>query len=461
MKIQTSDCIKKINQKVNLAGWVYSRRDHGQLIFIDLRDRSGIIQLVFSPDKKEIHKLANTLRPEWVIIVEGRVKKRPIKMENPKVKTGKIEIDVSNLTILNKSKTPPFELTKNTKEINEETRLKYRYLDLRTDRMKENLRLRYEIVRFMRTYLDQKDFWEIETPILTKSTPEGARDYLVSSRQSLGKFYALPQSPQQFKQILMISGIEKYFQIARCFRDEDPRGDRQPEHTQLDVEMSFISQKDVMQLIEDLIIKMVLIIAPDKKITKKPFPVLTYNEAIQKYKTDRPDLRKDKKNINEFSFVWIIDFPFFEKNKEGKWTFTHNPFSAPIEEDKRKLLIGSFMDVKTTQYDLVLNGCEIGGGSIRSHKKEVIIKVFEILGYSKKEIEENFGHFLECFDYGVPPHGGIALGVDRICTIIQNESSIREVIAFPKTGDGRDLMMRAPSDVKDKQLGELGIKIAK
>jgi aspartyl-tRNA synthetase len=461
MKILNIETTKKIGQKVKLAGWVHARRDHGQIIFIDLRDRSGLVQLVFNPEKPSTYKLADSLRSEYVIACEGRVKKRPKGMENPKIETGEIEIEIEKLEILAKAKTPPFEITKDTKNLDEEIRMKYRYLDLRTERMRKILELRHKVIKFIRDYLNEKGFWEIETPNLTKSTPEGARDYLVPSRQQPGKFYALPQSPQQFKQLLMVAGVEKYFQIARCFRDEDPRGDRQPEHTQLDLEMSFVEQKDVMKLNEELLIALVKEIVPDKKIAQIPFPVMTYEESIKKYQTDRPDLRQNKNDQNELAFCWIIDFPFFEKDKEGKWTFTHNPFSDPMPEDKEKFLQGKIENVRTTQYDIVLNGNEIGGGSLRSHEVQILEKVFEVLGYTKKEIQDRFGHMLKAFEFGVPPHGGIAWGLDRLVMILAGEGSIRETIAFPKTGDGRDLMMGAPSEVDPKQLKELGLKIDK
>jgi aspartyl-tRNA synthetase len=302
---------------------------------------------------------------------------------------------------------------------------------------------------------------EIETPILTKSTPEGARDYIVPSRLNPGKFYALPQSPQQYKQLLMAAGLEKYFQIARCFRDEDPRGDRQPEFTQLDLEMSFVKMEDVMNLTERLLITLVKTLFPEKQIQELPFPRISYQDAMEKYKTDRPDLRSDKSNKNLLAFCWVVDFPFFEKTEEGKWTFTHNPFSAAKPEFSEDLLNKKNVDkILTTQYDVVLNGLEIGGGSIRNHRPESLEKVFEIMGYKMDDIKEKFGHMMEAFKYGAPPHGGIAPGIDRIISILQNEPNIREVIAFPKTGDGRDFMMSAPSEVDKKQLEELHIKVS-
>ncbi|KKQ74642.1 MAG: Aspartyl-tRNA synthetase [Berkelbacteria bacterium GW2011_GWB1_38_5] len=456
-RVLSKEVEQQLDKEVTLFGWVSARRDHGKIIFIDLRDRWGITQIVFD-DKT--YETASKLSAEDVIKVFGTVKKRPEGLVNPKILSGKVEIQAKNLEILAESITPPFEIN-DTSKISEDLRMKYRYLDLRSDRMKNNLKIRSDIIKFIRDRLISEDFLEIETPLLTKSTPEGARDYLVPSRLHAGKFYALPQSPQQFKQLLMVSGVEKYFQIARCLRDEDPRGDRQPEHTQLDMELSFVSQKDVMEISEVLVKEIIKEFCPKKNIQTGSFPVLTYKDAISKYQTDRPDLRKNKNNPDELAFCWIIDFPFFEKDKEEKWTFTHNPFSDPMPEDKEKILNGEIEGIRTTQYDLVLNGEEIGGGSIRSHKTEVLSKVFEILGYEKETINDRFGHMLEAFKYGVPPHGGIAWGLDRLIMIIQNEPSIREVIAFPKTGDGRDLLMNAPSNVDESQLKELNIKISK
>ena len=458
MKTENIKTTEMIGKKVNLAGWVHARRDHGKLIFIDLRDRSGLLQVVFSGN---LHDKADKLRPEYVVAISGEVKKRPEGMDNAKIATGKVEVEAATLEILAEAKTPPFDLTADTKKISEDLRMKYRYLDLRTERMRKILVLRHKTVKFIRDWLDDQGFWEIETPNLAKSTPEGARDYLVPSRQQPGKFYALPQSPQQFKQLLMIAGVEKYFQIARCFRDEDPRGDRQPEHTQLDLEMSFVGQKEVMELNEKLAMAVIEKISPQKKIAKIPFPVITYDEAVKKYKTDRPDLRKNPKDNNELAFCWVIDFPFFKKDKEGQWTFTHNPFSDPVKTDKKKFLKGEIEAIRTTQYDLVLNGQEVAGGSIRSHELKILKKVFAVLGYTTKESEAQFDHLLKAFEYGVPPHGGIAWGLDRLVMILTGEDSIRETIAFPKTGDGRDLLMGAPSTVDDRQLKELKIKVDK
>ena len=452
----------KTGQTIKVAGWVDARRDHGKLIFIDLVDASGILQAVFGPKNKELFELAETLRLNDVVEIEGVVVERPASMINPEMETGKVELSAKTLNILNKAETTPFELNTDGYEVDEEARLKFRYLDLRRSRLQKNIKTRHHIIQFIRNFLTAKDFIEIETPVLTKSTPEGARDYVVPSRAQKRKFYALPQSPQQYKQLLMVAGFEKYFQIARCFRDEDTRGDRQPEFTQLDLEMSFAEKEDVMNLNEELLIKIVENIYPDKKISQIPFPRISHKECTEKYKTDRPDLRKNKDDKNELAFCWVVDFPFFEKNKEGKWTFTHNPFSATAPEHHEMLMEKKDIEkITTIQYDIVLNGFEIGGGSIRNHKPEALKKVLEIIGHEEKDIEENFGHMLGAFTFGAPPHGGIAFGLDRLVAILQNEPNIREVIAFPKTGDGRDLMMNAPSEIQKEQLEELGISVNK
>ena len=340
--------------------------------------------------------------------------------------------------------------------------MKHRYLDIRRSRMGGNLIKRHNLIHLIRNWLSDKGFIEVETPILTKSTPEGARDYVVPSRLYTGKFYALPQSPQQYKQLLMVGGVEKYFQIARCFRDEDTRGDRQPEFTQLDMEMSFVERDDVMDVNEKLLIELVKNLYPEKQIQEIPFPRLSYKEAMEKYNSDRPDLRKDKNNSNLLAFCWVVDFPFFEKTEEGHWTFTHNPFSAPKPEYMELLLKQEkISEILTTQYDVVLNGTEVGGGSIRNHRPDALEAVFEIMGFAKERIKDNFGHMLDALGYGAPPHGGIAWGLDRLIALLNNEPNIREVIAFPKTGDARDLMMESPSELDKKQLKELHLKIEK
>ena len=449
-----------VGQTVDLFGWVATRRDHGKIIFIDLRDRSGIVQVVFTPSSKD-YETASELRSEWVLCVRGKVKARPEKMINLEIETGKVEVEPEEIEVLNKSENPPFPLDTDGYEIGEESRMKYRYLDLRRQRMTKNLMVRHKTSNFIRNWLSEKGFIEVETPILTKSTPEGARDYVVPSRLYSGNFYALPQSPQQYKQLLMVAGLEKYFQIARCFRDEDTRGDRQPEFTQLDMEMSFVKREDVVDLNEKLLIALIKNIYPHKKIQEVPFPRLSYKEAMEKYGTDRPDIRKDKDDIDLLAFCWVVDFPFFEKTDEG-WTFTHNPFSAPKPEHADDLMAKkNIFDILTTQYDVILNGWEIGGGSIRNHNSNALEAVFEIMGFKKERIRENFGHILEALGYGAPPHGGIAWGFDRLVALLNNEPNIREVISFPKTGDARDLMMGSPSELDKKQLKELHLNIEK
>lgn len=457
----SSSVSDRTGQDVLMAGFVHSRRDHGRIIFIDLRDRQGLTQVVFKPDIKECYKMADKLSSEDVIQISGKVSKRPKGMENSKILSGSVEVEAAKLEILSESETLPFEVDKDTKAVSEDKRLKYRYLDIRSQRLKNNIILRHKVVKFIRGFLDEKGFIEIETPILTKSTPEGARDYLVPSRQQPGKFYALPQSPQQYKQLLMVAGIEKYFQIARCFRDEDPRGDRQPEFTQLDLEMSFVSQNDILNLAEELFIKLVKTLLPHKKITKTPFPRLNFRDVMEKYKTDRPDLRRNKKDKDELSFAWILGWPLFSYDKkEKRYDPNHHIFTAPQKADI-KYLDSDPLKVHSWQHDLVLNGQEIGGGSIRITDPEIQKKIFKLVGISEKEAEQKFGHLLEAFKYGVPPHGGIAPGIDRIASILAGEENIREVIAFPKTGDGRDLMMNSPSDVTKEQLEELKIKLTK
>ena len=460
MRSLISEITNKEGEKVALMGWVAVRRDHGKLIFIDLRDRSGVCQLVFIG--KDLYKKADVLRSEWVVRVSGKVNKRPENMVNKEIATGEYEVLVEELEILNEAKTPPFDLGTDGMEVSEEVRMKHRYVDLRRARLQKNLRNRDKAIAFMREFLRERDFVEVETPILSKSTPEGARDYLVPSRLYNGKFYALPQSPQQYKQLLMAAGIERYFQVARCFRDEDTRGDRQPEFTQLDLEMSFTNEEEVMDLIEKMLIALVGELYPQKKIQTVPFPRIKYSEAMEKYKSDKPDLRKDKNDLNLLAFCWVVDFPFFEKTDNGGWTFTHNPFSSPKPEHMEWLMEKKNVgEILTAQYDIVLNGLEVGGGSIRNHRPEALKKVFEIMGFEDERIKANFGHMLEALASGAPPHGGIAPGIDRLIMILENEPNIREVIAFPKTGDGRDLMMDAPSEVSKDQLKELGLEIKK
>ena len=585
MKYRTHTCgqltIKDKGKKVKLAGWVNSRRDHGGLIFLDLRDRYGITQVIFDPKNKKAFTIADSVRDEYVIMVEGKVKARPKETINPKLRTGEIEVAASEIKVLNKSKTPPFEITKRIK-VKEEIRLKYRYLDLRRTRLQRNIILRHKISKYVLDFLDKRGFIYIETPILGKSTPEGARDYLVPSRLHLGKFYALPQSPQQYKQLLMVAGFDKYYQLAKCLRDEDLRGNRQPEFTQIDLEMSFVDEEEMMKLNEELFCDIVKNFTK-KTIIKKPFPRLTYNQAIEKYGTDKPDLRfgmefydvtdivknskfeifaqvlknkgkvkgivapgcagfsrKEMDNLVEFAkkhkasgltwlalkgkkvespvakffseheinrlisemkakegdlllFVagkpkivseslgrlrvyladklklrnpnilapaWIIDFPMFEwSSDEEKWVAFHHPFTLPKSEDLILMKEGKLKEVKSCAYDLVCNDEEIAGGSIRIHDPKLQIKVFKALKLSDAQIQKMFSHMLHAFEYGAPPHGGIAWGFDRLLMLLLDEENIREVIAFPKTQKAEDLMMGVPAKVKEEQLKILNIKI--
>lgn len=452
-----SETIHKTGEAVKVSGWVHVRRDHGKIIFIDLRDRSGILQCVIVPSHKDVYEFGKRLRGEFVVEMAGVVKKRPEKTINPDIPTGEIELEVKELSILNEAKTPPFEINQNTREVSEDIRLKYRYLDLRSERMKKNLEIRAKVVKFIRDFYTDRGFLEVETPILTKGTPEGAREFIVPSRLHPGKFYVLPQSPQQFKQLLMVAGVERYFQIAKCFRDEDQRGDRQPEFTQLDVEMSFSTDVEIRGIYEQCLIELIKKYYPHKKIAQIPFPEMSYDEAMAKYRTDKPDLRKNKNNPDELAFSWTLNFPLFERDKDGQLGSTHHPFTAPVDEDMH-LLEKNPEKVRAQAYDIVLNGCEVGGGSIRIHKKELQHKIFEILGLDEETIRKRFGHLLEAFEYGAPPHGGIAPGIDRLVMLLQNEPNIREVMAFPKTGEAADLMMGAPSEIDDKQLKEVRIK---
>ena len=450
---------KKIGQEVELYGWVDSKRDHKKIIFLDLRDRSGIVQLV---GDERLRKISS----EDVLYIKGLVKTRPEKLVNPKIKTGTIEIEVKKFKLISKARALPIPVNTDGYEIDEETRLTYRYLDLRRPRMIRNLTLRSQITTFIRNFLTEKQFIEVETPILTKTTPEGARDFLVPSRLQKGKFYALPQSPQQYKQLLMVAGIERYFQIARCFRDEDPRADRAyGEFTQLDMEMSFVEREDVMCLTEELFTKMVEKLFPEKHIKQIPWPRLIHKAVMEKYGTDKPDVRQNKNDKDELAFAWTIDFPLFNKQTaddffygsgKAKFAPSHHMFTAPMPQDV-PLLDTYPLKVRGQQYDLVLNGYEVGGGSIRIHDPKIQQKVFDLIGFTDEQ-KAQFQHMLQAFSYGVPPHGGIAPGIDRLLFAILDEPSLREVIAFPASSGGKTAVMNAPSIPQSDQLKELGIE---
>ena len=572
-----------IGQQVALAGWIHRRRDHGGVTFIDLRDRWGLIQVVANPaTSATAHQAAIDARSEWVVQVEGVVRRRPQGMENPALATGEIEVEAQALRVLNPARTPPFPINEET-EVDESVRLKYRYLDLRRARLQRVLELRHRLVKYIRDFLDARGFWEVETPILFKTTPEGARDYLVPSRVHPGQFYALPQSPQQLKQLLMVAGVERYFQIARCFRDEDLRGNRQPEFTQLDLEMSFVEREDVMALVEELFTSLVDKLVPDMHLLAKPWPRLTYAEAMERFGKDSPDIRfgLELKNItdlaqgcgfkvfqsaaasgghvrglnakgcagfsrkdideltayaasfgakglaylaidpsgevrssfsrflsperiqelrerleaepgdlllfvadrppvvyeslarlrthlgdrlglrdpNVLAFCWVVDFPFVTwVEEEKRWDPSHHLFTSPMPEDV-PLLDSDPGKARGQQYDMVLNDLEVGGGSIRIHDRKLQERVFRLIGLEPEVAQERFGHMLEAFEYGTPPHGGIAPGIDRICMILAKEPDIREVIAFPKNQAARDIMAGAPSPAQEKQLEELHIRL--
>lgn len=459
-RILIKDLGEHKTKEVTIAGWVDVARDQGKMAFFDFRDRSGKVQgVVFG--KPDVLEIAKTLRPEFVVSVTGIVNERPEKMRKDGVLNGDIELEITAIEVLSEAETPVFDVTENSIDKDEEVRLKYRYLDLRTERMQKNIRVRSEFVRRCREFLMKQDFVEIETPLLTESTPEGSRDFVVPSRHNPGKFYALPQSPQQYKQLLMNAGFERYVQIARAIRDEDLRADRGYEHTQIDLEMSFVERDDVMKMVEAMITDTVE--SMGYTIKEKPFPVVTYKESMEKYGEDKFDLRteEDKKN-GVLAYAWVVDFPFFEKTDKGDWTFTHNPFSMPKAEFVGDLLAGKNIEnILTSQYDLVCNGYEAGGGSIRAHKPEIIKAVYEVMGNSEAETQEKIGHMLEAFSYGTPPHGGIALGVERNVMNLTGEEALREVQAFPMTRKGQTSVMKAPKPLTVDQLLELGLSVRK
>ncbi len=461
MRIPIIETVGKVGEEVALAGWVNARRDMGKIVFLDLRDRSGIAQIVGVPsemDEKSLAEIKN-VRLEYLVELRGIVQERSEKQKNLNMPTGTVEILAKEVRIISESQAMPFDVSQDTKIINEELRLKYRYLDLRSERLKKTLEARHRMNHFFRNYLTDKGFWEVETPYITKGTPEGAREFLVPSRMHPHNFYVLPQSPQQFKQLLMVGGIEKYYQIARCFRDEDQRGDRQPEFTQLDMEMSFMGEQEIRDLMEEMIIGLVEKEFKHLHISVKPFPVLTWAESMEKYNSDKPDLRKDKTDKNELAFCWIIDFPLFEKSEsDGSLGSVHHPFTRPKAEDI-ELLESDPLKVRSYAYDLAMNGFEIGGGSLRIFDHALQKKIFQVLGLTEEDINMRFGHMLEAFTYGVPPHGGLAFGLDRLIAILQGEDNIREVIAFPKTGDAKDLMMGAPSVLPEQALSDVHIKL--
>ena len=445
---------------VAICGWVDVRRDQGKLVFFDFRDASGMVQGVVLPGDEALMETAKEIRNEYVVRIEGIVNERPERNVQADKVNGDIELEIKGIEILNESEPVPFDVTGDTIGVDEAVRLKHRYLDLRSPRMQRNIRMRDKIISFFRDYMHGNGFVEVETPMMMKGTPEGSREYVVPSRLEQGKFYVLPQSPQQFKQLLMVAGFEKYFQVARCMRDEDTRGDRQPEFTQLDYAMSFVEQEDVLGYTEAMFLKLIETLYPEKKITQVPFPRLTYAESMEKYGSDKPDLRVNKEDPDELAFAWVVDFPMFEKMEDDSLQAAHHPFCSVKPEDRDKFLKGEdLLSIRANAYDLVLNGYELSSGSIRIHKEEEQKQVFALLGMDEEEQQSRFGHILQAFKFGTPPHGGFAPGIDRIVMILENQPNIREVIAFAKTGEGKDLMTGAPAFINPAQLKELGLEI--
>ena len=444
-----------LGESVTLCGWVQARRDHGKLIFLDLRDRVGVTQVVCNPGRQPAaHQAAGTVRNEYVLVVTGTVGRRPKGTENPRIPTGEIEVAAEAVEILNAAETPPFEIQDDI-AVSEEVRLAYRYLDLRRPTMFEKLRLRHRLILEMRNALHREGFLEVETPMLTKSTPEGARDYLVPSRLSPGLFFALPQSPQLFKQILMVAGVERYFQVARCFRDEDLRADRQPEFTQLDLEMSFVDEDDIMGVVERLLAQVFETVLSQP--LRVPFPRMTHRQAQERYRTDKPDLRPE--GAGPSAFLWVTEFPLVRFDEtERRWEAEHHPFTAPHPDDLA-FLEREPARVRARAYDLVLNGVELGSGSIRIHQRATQEAIFRLIGMDEATARERFEFLLRAFEFGAPPHGGIALGLDRLMAMVTGSESIRDVVAFPKTQKASCLLSGAPSAVRPEQLGELGLSV--
>jgi aspartyl-tRNA synthetase len=448
--IKIIESLENIGKKVEFQGRVETVRDHGKITFLDISDSTGTIQTVW--------KKYSAISPQSVVQIEGEVKERPKDLINKDLPTGTVEVLVENHQIISESATPPIPVEGDGYDIDENLRLKYRYLDLRRKRLKDNLKLRHKITTTARDFLNKEGFVEIETPYLSKTTPEGARDFLVPSRLNKGRFYALAQAPQQYKQLLMVAGFEKYFQLARAFRDEDLRADRQFEHTQIDLEMANVKREDIFALIEKMFKEITKSLS--RKIYKEPFPIFTYAQAMKKFGKDKFDIRE--KEDNSLALAWVVDFPLFEYDEtEKRYTFSHNPFTAP-KENQIDDLMGekNLKSLLSYQYDLVLNGEELGSGSVRITDPKIQRQIFKIMGFSNEKIDEDFGHLLEAYTYGAPKHGGIAIGLDRLCAIFAGEKSIREVIAFPTSGSGQTSVMNAPSSVETSTLKDLGIKIS-